>query len=250
MLILLPPSETKRDGGDGAALEYATLSHPKLTSLRRALVRRVTGLARTPDEMMRRLKLGPKLAFEVARNRHLAKSPTMPAMDRYTGVLYEALDAPGLSEAAREFARRHVRIHSALFGLLGAGDAIPAYRLSHDSRLDAPGLRAIWADAVSRELASYAGELILDLRSEAYVHLGPVPAAAVADSHFLRVVSVGPDGALRALNHFNKKGKGELVRAIVENGEDFENVDALIAWSVGAGIRLSLSSDGELLLAV
>lgn len=250
MLILLPPSETKRDGGDAAPLDYAALAHPKLSPTRRALVRRVSALARTPDEMMRRLKLGPKLAFEVDRNRRLAKAPTMPAMDRYTGVLYEALDAPSLSDGAREFARAHVRIHSALFGLLGAGDAIPAYRLSHDSRLDAPGVKATWATAISKELGTHAGELILDLRSEAYVHLGPVPMVAAPNSFFVRVVTAGPDGARRALNHFNKKGKGELVRALVEHGEDFATVDALIAWGATAGIRLTLSADGELLLEV
>ena len=249
MLILLPPSETKRDGGTAAPLDYSSLAHPKLSSTRRALVRRVSALARTPDEMMRRLKLGPKLAFEVDRNRQLAKAPTMPAMDRYTGVLYEALDAPALSSAAREFAREHVRIHSALFGLLGAGDAIPAYRLSHDSRLEAPGVKATWAAAVSKELATHAGELILDLRSEAYVHLGPVPSAAAPNSYFIRVVTAGPDGSMRALNHFNKKGKGELVRALVEHGEDFTDVDALILWGTSAGIRLALAG-GELLLEV
>ncbi|TAJ49725.1 MAG: peroxide stress protein YaaA [Herbiconiux sp.] len=250
MLILLPPSETKREGGDGAPLEYAALAYPKLTSTRRALVRRVSSLARTPDEMMRRFKLGPKLAFEVERNRQLTKAPTMPAIDRYTGVLYEALDAPSLPAAARAFALEHVRIHSALFGLLGAGDAIPAYRLSHDSRLDAPGVKATWSDVVSKQIAAHAGELILDLRSEAYVHLGPVPSVATANGFFVRVVTAGPDGAMRALNHFNKKGKGELVRALVENGVDFATVDALIAWGAGAGIRLSLSADGELLLEV
>ncbi len=250
MLILLPPSETKRDGGDAAPLDLASLAHPKLTPTRRALVRRVSALARTPDEMMQRLKLGPKLAFEVHRNRQLAKAPTMPAMDRYTGVLFEALDAPTLSDQARAFAHEHVRIHSALFGLLAAGDGIPAYRLSHDSRLDSPGIKATWAAAVSKELSAHAGELILDLRSEAYVHLGPVPPAAAGNSYFIRVVTPGPDGALRALNHFNKKGKGELVRAIVQNGADFASIDDLIAWGTDAGIRLALSPQGELLLEV
>ncbi|MDO9398092.1 MAG: peroxide stress protein YaaA [Herbiconiux sp.] len=249
MLILLPPSETKRDGGDGPPLDHAGLAHPRLSPTRRALVRRVAALARTPDEMMSRLKLGPKLAFEVERNRQLAKAPTMPAMDRYTGVLYEALDAASLEPAARAFAASHVRIHSALFGLVGAADLIPAYRLSHDSRLDAPTVKATWAAAVTKELKAHRDELVLDLRSEAYVHLGPVPAE-VANGYFLRVVTAGPDGSMRALNHFNKKGKGELVRALVEQGTDFATVDELIAWGDSSGHRLSLSPERELLLEV
>ncbi|WP_371743621.1 YaaA family protein [Herbiconiux sp. SALV-R1] len=249
VLILLPPSETKRDGGEGAALDYAALSHPALTRVRKPLVRRVAALARTPEEMMQRLKLGQKLAFEVERNRVVAKSPTMPAMDRYTGVLYEALDAPELDPTARAFAAEHVRIHSALFGLVGAGDPLPAYRLSHDSRLDAPSIKSVWAEAISKELLAHRDELVLDLRSEAYVHLGPVPAA-VSRAYFLRVVTTGDDGVRRALNHFNKKGKGELVRALVQHGENFGEVDELIEWGATSGHRLSLTPEGELLLEV
>lgn len=246
MLILLPPSETKRDGGDGAPLDIAALAHPRLAPVRRRLVRELGALARRPEEMMARLKLGPKLAFEVERNRTLAKAPTMPAMDRYTGVLYEALDAPSLDAAARAFAGPRLRVHSALFGLVAGDDAIPAYRLSHDSRLDAPTLKARWAAPVARELAERAGSLVLDLRSEAYVHLGPAPRG----SWFLRVVSEGPDGVQRALNHFNKKSKGEFTRALLTAGHDFTDVDELLDWAPTAGLRLtrSTSAAGELVL--
>ncbi|SDZ07450.1 YaaA family protein [Herbiconiux ginsengi] len=248
MLIVLPPSETKRDGGEGAPLDFAALSHPGLTRARRQLVRRVRALARTPDEMMARLKLGPKLAFEVERNRALVTAPTMAAMDRYTGVLYEALDAPSLDPAARAFAAEHVRIHSALFGLLGAGDPIPAYRLSSSTRLDGDSLKATWSAAVSKEFAAHRGELVLDLRSESYVALGPIPPTT--PSYFLRVVTTGADGVQRALNHFNKHGKGALVRAIAEHGEDFADIDALHTWARASGHRLSVAPNGELLLEV
>ena len=249
MLILLPPSETKRDGGDPAPLDYSALSHPAFTATRRALVRDVARLARDPEETMKRLKLGRKLAFEVERNRVLTKAPTMPALDRYTGVLYEALDASTLSAGERAFADEHVRIHSALFGLLGAGDRIPAYRLSHDSRLDAPSVKASWAGVISKELARHRDELILDLRSEAYVHLGPVPPT-VPHAFFLRVVTTGDDGVTRALNHFNKKGKGELVRAIVQHGTDFRSIDELVAWGAASGHALAVTKPGELQLTV
>jgi cytoplasmic iron level regulating protein YaaA (DUF328/UPF0246 family) len=249
VIILLPPSETKRDGGDGPPLDYAALSYSKLTPVRRALVRRVTALARTPDEMMRRLKLGPKLADEVQRNRVLARTPTMPAMDRYTGVLYEAMDAPTLDDHERAFAARHVRIQSSLFGLIGAGDPIPAYRLSHDSRLEGSTLKGVWSAAVTKELLAHRDELVLDLRSEGYAALGPVPAG-VRESRFVRVVSVGDDGVRRALNHFNKAGKGALTRALIEEQRDFATAGELIDWGRESGHRMSIADDGELLLEV
>src|SRR5690606_24914834 len=90
--------------------------------------------------------------------------------------------------------------------------------------------------------------LILDLRSEAYVALGPVPAGG--NSFFLRVVAEGEDGKKRALNHFNKKGKGEFVRALVQSGIDHPNVDSLLRWAADSGIALEPGADGELELTV
>jgi len=193
------------------------------------------------------LKLGVSQQFEITRNRELRSSPTIAALERYTGVLYDALDVGTLNVSAREFARAHVLIHSALFGLLGADDPIPAYRLSHDSRLPALPLRKLWREHISAVLAASDG-VVLDLRSEAYVELGPAPAGP--KTAFLRVVSDSADGPRRALNHFNKKGKGQFVRALCEAGIDHQSIDSVLEWSVGAGLRLERKAEGELNLIV
>ena len=193
------------------------------------------------------LKLGVSQQFEITRNRELRSSPTIAALERYTGVLYDALDVGTLNVSAREFARDHVLIHSALFGLLGADDPIPAYRLSHDSRLPALPLRKLWREHISAVLAASDG-VVLDLRSEAYVELGPAPAGP--KTAFLRVVSDSADGPRRALNHFNKKGKGQFVRALCEAAIDHQSIESVLEWSVGAGLRLECGAEGELDLIV
>ena len=63
----------------------------------------------------------------------------MAAIDRYTGVLYDALDAASLDASARRWLGRHVLIHSAPLGPVGALDRIPAYRLGAAASL--PGSR-------------------------------------------------------------------------------------------------------------
>jgi cytoplasmic iron level regulating protein YaaA (DUF328/UPF0246 family) len=245
VLLLLPPSETKRDGGtDGATLDLAALSFPGLTRQRRAVIAATRRLARNLSTMANALKLGPSQHFELIRNRQLGTSPTMPALDRYTGVLYDALDAESLSPAEREFANRHVVIHSAMFGLLRAADPIPAYRLSHDSRLPGLSLKKTWREPIASVVVPIDG-LVLDLRSEAYVELGPTPEA-----FFLRVVTEGADGQRRALNHFNKKGKGEFVRAVVRAGIDHPDIESLLDWAAREGIALGLGAPGELELVV
>ena len=242
MLLLLPPSETKRDGGAGEVLDLAALSFTELGDLRAELVEEVVELAGDPAEMMRALKLGPRQAAEVARNAALRHSPTTPAIDRYTGVLFDALDAPSLDAPARAFAGETVVVHSALFGLVGALDPIPAYRLSHDSRLPGGALKRRWRDALSRTLAAYDG-VVVDLRSEGYVELGPAPRRA--GSAFVRVVSEDGTGRRRALNHFNKRAKGLFTRAVLEQRPEIESIRDLIDWAASAGFSLDAGAGSD-----
>lgn len=246
MLILLPPSETKRDGGAGDPLALAELGFPELTSARRSVLRAVAALSRNRDSSIRALKLGPKQAGEVERNRAISTSATMPALERYTGVLYDALDVSDLTAEQRLFAHETVAVHSALLGLVAAGDAIPAYRLSFDSRLSlekgAPSLRKRWAPAVSGVLAKRDG-LILDLRSEGYSALGPLPDRE--NVHYLRVLARDPSGQVRALNHFNKQAKGLFTRALVRAEIEFGSTDELLGWALSEGYDLSVTPNGR-----
>ncbi len=169
----------------------------------------------------------------------LRSSPTMPAIDRYTGVLFDALDARSLDDDARRFAHGCVTVHSALFGLVAALDPIPAYRLSHDSHLPGLRLKQAWRTRIGELLEARAG-LLVDLRSEGYAALGPAPARE--QSVFVRVVSVDDAGRRRALNHFNKRAKGLFTRALLESQRDLETVDDLIEWATGTGFRLELGT--------
>jgi hypothetical protein len=90
--------------------------------------------------------------------------------------------------------------------------------------------------------------LLLDLRSEAYAALGPLPARP--DAVFVRVVSVGDDGRRRALNHFNKAGKGRFVRELLHAGIVHADVESLLTWAATAGIALERGAAGELDLVV
>lgn len=235
MLLLLPPSETKRDGGDEAPLDASRLRFPALGASRVELVQAVVSLASDDAATIAALKLGPKQHGEIARNRALTTSATMPAIDRYTGVLYDALDASTLTDDARAFAAEHLVIQSALLGPIGGLDPVPAYRLSHDSRVPGIVLRRHWATDAAAELASRSG-LLLDLRSEGYAALAPLPVRR--DAVFLRVLTEAADGKRRALNHFNKQAKGRFTRAVLEAGVDFGTAEELLEWGSDAGWRL------------
>lgn len=253
MLILLPPSETKRPDGRGAPLDVRRLALPSLAGRRGQIVDALVALSGDEDEAMRVLKLSARQRGEVAVNAALRDAPTMASIDRYTGVLYDALGAASLDAAARRWLGRHVLIHSAPFGPVGALDAIPSYRLGAAVSLPGqPPLRRVWADAVTEALAGAAPSFVLDLRSEAYVVLGPVPGEV--PHAYVRVVTEGADGAVRALNHFNKHAKGELVRALALARPRIGSRAGLLRWAASEGwvLRESAHDDapGELELVV
>lgn len=247
MLVLIPPSETKRSGGGFVRLDWAALSYPKLATRRRSLATALVRISQDTDTAMAALKLGRTQAAEIERNRHLLSSAAMPALDRYTGVLFDALDAASLTPTERSFAAESLVVHSALFGPLGALDPIPAYRLSHDSRIPDHALKQHWGTAIADVFAASTG-LILDCRSQGYVALGRAPVRS--NSVFLHVVTLGSDGHIRALNHFNKTAKGLLTRALLQNSAHFDTVTELCDWAATAGFDLRHTAADSVTLVV
>ena len=209
MLILLPPSETKAAGGDGAPLDLAALVAPELTQARTELVEALVKLADDAPASRAALGLSPKQDDEIARNAVLWTSPTLPALQRYTGVLYDALDVRGMTTAQRARAAARLWVGSALFGVVRGDDPIPAYRLSAGSALPGlPTLRSFWKPALSPVLAG-VDDLVVDLRSESYAALAPVPGAVTVE-----VLSERPDGRRSVVSHFNKAHKGRVARLL------------------------------------
>jgi cytoplasmic iron level regulating protein YaaA (DUF328/UPF0246 family) len=236
VLILLPPSETKRPGGSHRPLDIPGLALPSLTAPREATVDALIALSRDPESARRVLKLGATQAAEASANALLRTAPTLPAVDRYTGVLYDALGAASLDAAARGWLAAHALIHSAPFGPVAALDRIPLYRLGAGVSLPGlPPLRRVWADAVTAALAQLPA-FVLDLRSEAYVALGPVPATA--RTAYVRVVTEEDGGRTRALNHFNKHAKGSFVRALASSRPRVSSPRGLLRWAQSAGWAL------------
>lgn len=249
MLILLPPSETKHPGGRGRPIRFDDLALPALAPQRTLVADALVALSQDPEAAARVLKLSERQRGEIAVNAALYGAPTTPAVDRYTGVLYGALDAASLSSVARRWLGRHALIHSAPFGPVGALDGIPAYRLGASTSLpDLPALTRVWADAVTAVLAQAQPRFVLDLRSEAYAALGPIPRGV--PSSYVRVVTEEEGGAVRALNHFNKHAKGELVRALAESRPRIGSLAGLRRWATSAGLRMRPGAAGELELIV
>jgi hypothetical protein len=240
MLIVLPPSETKVAGGDeGSCVDLDLLSFSLQNPVRAKLITELVSLAKHPREAQKVLKLGPKSVDEIARNRELRTSALMPAISRYTGVLYDALGVATLDAPSQSRALSQVAVFSALFGLIRASDPIPAYRLSWDSAL-AGGKPARRFGPIATALWESVDDFVIDLRSEGYRNLAPLtPDRGV----FVSLVTPGPTGSRGAIGHHNKGLKGRLVRDLVSTGALIGSITELCQWGDAHGYDFDPKSD-------
>lgn len=224
MLIVLPPSETKAPGGTDAPM---SLSFPSLDPVRTSLIDVLT--ATDVDTQMSELKIPAGKRAEAEENRELRTAPVMPAIQRYTGVLYDALDAATLSPDALS----RLAVGSALFGVVRAGDLIPRYRVSGGSKVGGKTMKAWWGTSVTDVLGEQG--FVVDMRSGAYQQLGPV-----AGSLAVRVEQAATG---KVVSHFNKQYKGELARTLAPHDATCADDVADIASAAGFDVAV----DGTLL---
>ncbi len=237
MHILLPPSETKRSGG-GNIFAPSSLSHDEVLGTTRAAVREaLVQLSQDEEAAAVALKLGTKNRHELQHNLRLDVAGSLPAIELYTGVLYDALDVLSLDSRSRNWLAQHVSVQSALFGLLAASDEVPAYRLSASSRLRGlpVTLKRTWI-AAHQTIDWAAFGWVLDLRSKDYAALAPVPQGLGAWLHIVQRTSAGE---VRALNHFNKAAKGDLLRRLALDAPDIQGATDLLEWSAHAGLQMT-----------
>lgn len=219
-LVLLPPSRGVRDGGDPSV----TWSDTPLAEGRAGTARRraIAGARKLRGDDLAAAIGGAAAAAEARRMlAEVHRAPTMAAIERYAGVVYDHLDVATLPAAARRRAHECVLVPSALFGPVLGGDPIPAYRLLMLARLPEPvgRLAPFWRPHVAQRLDEVMadGGTVVDLLSSEYA--AAVPASAQqAGPRWVQVDFVGGDGA-RVPGTIGKQCKGRLARCLLEAGE-------------------------------
>lgn len=220
-LVLLPPSEGKAAGGDGPPWHRAGHRFTELDDARREVHAALTAAMRA-DEDGRRALLGVRgAALDAATraNLEVADAPTRPAIERYTGVLYDALDAGSLPSAQRRRLRAQALILSGLWGVVAPDDPIPAYKLKMGARLRPLGrLSGWWRPRLAPVLDEVAaGRVVWDLLpAEHDAAVAPIASARrVITARFLDEVERDGERRLVAVSHWNKLLKGALVRHVL-----------------------------------
>lgn len=212
MLILLPPSEGKAAASTGSPVRWEDLIFPELTQARCEVLRGLERVSSAADAHAV-LGVGPSLAAEVRRNLVLGVEPAAPAHDVYSGVLYDALGYRSLTAEQQRRARDTCVVVSGMWGAVGLGDAIPAYRLSMS--VDLPGvgrLAGYWKRHLAEPLTRRAGDgLVVDCRSSTYAAAWVPPSGRSAAVNVFRY----RDGRRTVVSHSAKHTRGELARHLL-----------------------------------
>ena len=217
MLILLPPSESKRPGGQAPwSPDQGRFGHQ--LGRARSEVAEANMARGSAGITMKGDRLTAVLEANVAVAGGLALS--LPCHERYDGVVWDALSPVTLDPVAVERARSSVLVASGLGGIFGWDDPVPDYRLKMGTSLSPfGGLARFWSTLVSPVLVQAAldgtDHVVIDLLP--MEHAGAVAGArASSDLNWVRVELVGPDGTRSG--HAGKAAKGRLARALLEAG--------------------------------
>lgn len=238
MIFLIPPSEGKTPALNGRPLNLKNLPFPELSSKRNEAIDALVALTTvTPEIASQALGLGPSQQDLLKMNKGIRSSPCAPAVEIYSGVLFDHFDYKSLSPRGKKIANDSILIASALFGFVYPNSLIPSYRFSGSTVLPGIGpLSNFWKPELPALLSNLAHELalahelVVDMRSGSYTKLAPLPHQknttenamenTIENTIELRVMTL-IKGVRKSVTHFNKATKGDVIRASMSSTKKF-----------------------------
>jgi len=218
MIIVLSPSKT---------LDFAskprikTYTQPALLAESETLIKTLRGYSEA--RLKKLMGISDKLAALNAQRYKNFHTPFTPdnakqAILAFKGDVYEGIDVESYGKAHFEFAQKHVRILSGLYGLLKPLDLIQPYRLEMGIRLPTKrgkDLYGFWGDLITEVLNAEKSVPLINLASEEYfsavkpdVFKGDILHIVFKEKH---------KGTLKIIGLFAKKARGMMASFVVKN---------------------------------
>jgi len=206
MIILLPPSEGKIDGGTMPPIK--TLNENQAVMFER--------METYSDDFDKLYGVkGSALQRAVMANENILSAATCKAIKRYSGVVYDGIDYATLDSDAKKRADERIYIVSALFGLIRADTLIPNYKL----KIDKLQAYKFWKPIIGKQLKE---DFVIDLLPQAH-------RKAVYYKDGIRVEFIyRVRGDKKHAGHAGKLIKGKFVRWLLQN--DITNPDKMLAF--------------------
>lgn len=179
------------------------------------------------DEISNLMDISDKLATLNAKRYKSFKTPftpenAKPALMAFKGDVYGPIEVELFHLKDFEFAQKHLRILSGLYGVLKPLDLIQPYRLEMGIRLPnsrGKDLYAFWGEritqALNRALEADKNKLLINLASEEYFKA--VKPASLEGECIHMVFKDNQKGKLKIIGLFAKKARGMMANFIIKN---------------------------------
>ena len=215
MKILIPPSEGK------SKIKPQEIKFEDTNFVFERSVRQVVRLLNLIDNEDLRSIYGTsqeKSELFHRQNEDIFKSRCAPAINRYTGVVYQHLEWESLSKEAKEYMNKNILIFSGLFGMTTPSTLIPDYKL----KMNVLSLQYHWTPILTEALKDE--ELIFDLLPQVY------RKAYAPNKNTIQIeFKVEGKGNTRSAGHFGKAVKGKFIRFLsmnqIDNIKDFKDFE-------------------------
>lgn len=228
MKILLAPAETKNSGGEEKPFCKENFFLNELFEKREEIFNEyekyVSSL--TLEELSK--WFGLKKLEEVQKyQKSLKGSPTMKAIERYSGVAFDALDYESLTNKAKDYIDQNVILFSNLFGPIKAMDKLPDYKFKQGAKLPGINVEKFYLENFTEALDDFLGEEVIDLRAGFYEKFYKVKKANVLTFKFIK------DG--KVVSHWAKFYRGKLLQEIAN--EDIKSHSEFMQMQI-PGLKL------------
>lgn len=171
--------------------------------------------------------------IELALCQNILHSPTIPAIQRYRGVAFKALDFIRLTREAQDFINNYVWIFSNLLGVIRADTPIPYYKLKQGE-----GFLDFKTQNFYKEMQCSLEEfcrdcVLLDLRAEFY------QKCFIPHTHRLYIQPIFRKNN-KNISHYAKYYRGIFLRYLAQNTTALlkKDYEAFFTHSVIEGIKL------------
>ena len=214
MIVLMSPARNSADVPNPPLSPTPILFPDKVLQIVEAV------RAYSPYQLETLLDVNAERAFDLydAYRAYNLAAPGSPALLSYYGAAYRNMRPGTFGEEDLLFAQEHLRILSALYGLLRPLDGIQPHRLGLYEPIPEVGgdLYTFWGDWVSRAVRE-SGSPILNLASGAYMKLVRPYLKSDDACVTCRFLVRRPDGRAKATVATVRAARGLMVRYIILN---------------------------------
>ncbi|WP_075182323.1 peroxide stress protein YaaA [Pantoea sp. 1.19] len=221
MLMVISPAKTLDYDSPLATQRY---TQPALLKEAQTLINITRDL--TPAQVASLMRISDKLAGLNAARFHDWRPEFTPdnarqAILAFKGDVYTGLQAETFSEADFDFAQRHLRMLSGLYGVLRPLDLMMPYRLEMGTRLANPAgndLYHFWGETLTETLnaalAEQGDDVLINLASDEYFN---AVKPDVLNGRIVKPVFLDEkNGKFKVISFYAKKARGLMSRYIIQ----------------------------------